>query len=218
MFIHTYSKIPTWYRPVHRKEGWYQPESRSATPMADRGQSTISIMTELRPLKYQGHLVPLWLWNMTCDLEKSYFLRHIESSSLKHEYRGRYFNSRCDVTDNVIVVKMVSFYTICHLLFISEVKLKLPCARHGLWKFPRTALIFDGLWNKNRNRHLSALERCPVSQRLWQYIFPCCTINTEQYMTILIFDLLIDLVTSSMTSWVCSKQLAQLSIPTYIPA
>ena len=33
-------------------------------------------MTELRPFKCQGNLLSLWLRLLTCDLEKSYFLKH----------------------------------------------------------------------------------------------------------------------------------------------
>ena len=32
-------------------------------------------VTELRPPKCQGHLISLWPWLLTCDLEKSYLLR-----------------------------------------------------------------------------------------------------------------------------------------------
>ena len=38
------------------------------------------------------------------------------------------------------MVKMVSFFTICHPVFIPEVKLKL---KHGCWKFTKTVSIFD---------------------------------------------------------------------------
>ena len=56
----------------------------------------------------------------------------------------------------------------------------------------------DDLSNWNWNPHLS--ERCPVSYRLWQYLFPCCMIKTGQVMANLKFDRLFDLVTSLMMS------------------
>ena len=58
--------------------------------------------------------------------------------------------------------------------------------------------------NWNWNRKLSVLERRPVNHRLWQFVSTLCTTKTDLVMAILRFDLLIDLVTSSMTSWVCN--------------
>ena len=55
--------------------------------------------------------------------------------SPKHEYKGEYSKSHSKVTNKIIMVKMILFYTICHLVFISEVKLKLSCAKHRFWKF-----------------------------------------------------------------------------------
>ena len=40
---------------------------------------------------------------------------------------------------------MVSFYTICHLVFISKFKLKLSYTKQWFWKFPKQVSIFD-LW------------------------------------------------------------------------
>ena len=56
------------------------------------------------------------------------------------------------------------------------------------------------------NRNLSVLERCSMSHILWQYFSSRwrCTMKTDQVMAILRFHLLIDLGTSSMTSWVCN--------------
>ena len=55
-------------------------------------------------------------------------------------YRGKCSKLRCDVTEDVIVVKMVLFYQICHLVFTSECKSKQSCTRHGFWKFPKTIM------------------------------------------------------------------------------
>ena len=61
------------------------------------------------------------------------------------------------VTDDVILVKMVSFYTICYLVFISEVKLKVSCAKHGFWKSPKTVSILN-LWRSFKPKQKTILE------------------------------------------------------------
>ena len=45
----------------------------------------------------------------------------------------QYPKSHCDVTDDVIVVKIVSFYTTCHLFFIAEV---------NLWRYTEDGFLF----------------------------------------------------------------------------
>ena len=84
---------------------------------------------------------------------------------------------------------MVSFYIICHLVFISVVKWKLSGAKHGFWKFPKTISIIDlrRSLNKSRNRHLRVSERD--------------TMKTDWVRAISWFNLLVDLVAASMTWW-----------------
>ena len=84
---------------------------------------------------------------------------------------------------------MLTRHATCHLLFISEVKLKLSCARHGFWKFPKTVSICDLWWFFNPT--LECVEWCPVSYRIWPYLFLRCTIKTERVMALSRFDLLI---------------------------
>ena len=128
-------------------------------------------MTELRPFKCQGHLVTQWLWPLTCDLEKVSFKRYYsvmcnleirlcyshcvffiglrnllsEPPSLKQEYRLQYSKSRCGVTVDFIVVRIISFFTICHSVLMSEMKLKLPRQKHEFQKFSETVSSFC-LW------------------------------------------------------------------------
>ena len=44
-----------------------------------------------------------------------------EPPFIKHEYRGQYLKSRCDVTNAVIIVKIFSFNTIRNIVVISGV-------------------------------------------------------------------------------------------------
>ena len=66
----------------------------------------------------------------------------------------------------------------------------------------------------NQTQNLSVSYICLVSHRLRQYLFPCCTIKTDRVMAISKFDLLFDLMPTSMTWHI----IAQLHIPNYIPA
>ena len=103
-------------------------------------------------VKCRGHLVTRWPWHLTCYLEKvlllEIFFSHVKPMNMitifalfpeilawlrtcsrshplspKHEYREQCTKSHCDVNDDAIVVKMVSFYIICHLAFITDLKL-----------------------------------------------------------------------------------------------
>ena len=65
---------------------------------------------------------------------------------------GQYSKSRCDVADDVIVVKIVFICKICHLLLIFKVKLKLSCARHGFRKFTKTVSTFRHLTFKPKSK------------------------------------------------------------------
>ena len=131
-----------------------------------------------RAMSTEGHLVSLRLWPLTCDLKKCYFarssllMRYLEiwlrymyslpywpwnlppgPLTLKYDYRGRYSKSRWDFSDHVIRVKMMSFYIIFHLVFISYVKLKLSGAKHG-FENSRKRFWFstsDNISNRNRN-------------------------------------------------------------------
>ena len=81
-------------------------------------------------------------WHLICDLEMSYFMR---SSLFMCNLEINFTlipKSSFYVIDDVIMVKIVSFYIICYEMVISEVKLKLSCAKHGFLKFLKTVDIF----------------------------------------------------------------------------
>ena len=155
---------------------------------------------ELCPFMCYGHLVTrnltfnLWSWQVL--FRKSFFVYvqpknkfHIDSQdsglrtySQSHPILNMNIEvkSSCDVTDHVIMVKMVSFYIFCHAIYISEVKLKLSCAKHGFWKFLK--------------------NRYPASQWLLKYLLSCCVIKTDRVMAVSRFHLLFDLVMSTIVS------------------
>ena len=55
------------------------------------------------------HNCKIWLQHYNISSHPRYTA--LTATSPKHEYRGQYSKSHCDVTDDVIVEKMVSFYT-----------------------------------------------------------------------------------------------------------
>ena len=63
--------------------------------------------------------------------------------------------SSCDVTGDIIVLIIVSLYIIGHVIFITEFKLKLSCAKHEFWKIARTGFNF---------RHLLSFKPKPKSK------------------------------------------------------
>ena len=68
-----------------------------------------------------------------------------EPPSLKQVYRLQYSKSHCGVTVDFIVVRIISFFTICHPVLMSEMKLKLPRQNHEFQKFSETISSFC-LW------------------------------------------------------------------------
>ena len=92
----------------------------------------------------------------------------------------------CGVTDDCIVVKWFHFTQFA--IYFSY-----PTWNWSYHKIHVNGFVFD-LWESfkpEQKPNLSALERCPVSHRLLQYLFPHCTITTNQVMAILKLDLLI---------------------------
>ena len=75
---------------------------------------------------------------------------------------------------------MVSFSIICHLDFISEVKLKLSCA--CILKNPENGSHLRPVWrSSNRNQNLSLLGRFTLSHSFWRCLCPRCT-KTDRIM------------------------------------
>ena len=114
---------------------------------------------------------------------------------LVHKYTGQYVKSRSDVANEVIVIRKVLSYTICHPTFISELNLTLSCTKHGFWKCPESVSIFNLLF---------IFE---TETKTWVYQ------KDVKVMALLKFDLHCDLVTLSVTSWVYNTELAKLGIP-----
>ena len=74
------------------------------------------------------------------------------------------------------MVIVVSFCTICQLVFISEVKLKVPYAKHRFWRLLKTVSIFD-LWRSfkpKRKPRIKGVKRCTVSHRYDNICFTLC--------------------------------------------
>ena len=82
-------------------------------------------------------------WHATCGLFHQADLRRRPPTARKHEYRGQRSKSHCCATSTDIAAKIGSFHLICHLVFISEVKLKLAQAENGFSKLSTTFSIFD---------------------------------------------------------------------------
>ena len=71
------------------------------------------------------------------------------------------------------MVKLVWFYTISRLVFISV--RNTDCENPRKWFRYSTSGILS---NQNLNRNLGVFLRCPVSHRSWQYLFPRCVKKT----------------------------------------
>ena len=115
------------------------------------------------------------------------------------ECRGPTLRPPCDVIDDVIIIKILFFGIIWDDFFISEVKLKL-CLIFKIFQndrhFELATNFFTGsytgswIYQKDSHEHFRHFDRC-------------CSSNIDGDISISKFDLLCDLVMSSMTSWVC---------------
>ena len=114
----------------------------------------------------------------------------LEPPSHKHEFRGRYTKSHCDVTDHW--GKFI-FYIIVPSSFHIWSQMEAIVYTTWILKIPGNSFDFQFLqqsFKLNQTRNLSVSGKCPISDIFWQYLFPSCTIKTGKLMTISKFDLL----------------------------
>ena len=151
--------------------------------------------------KCQGHLVTLWLWLWSW---KSYFVRYIllmcnleiwlcsQDSGLRtcpQSHPLLNMNKVGNIQSHVVTSLMMpswSKWFHCTQFAIYSLHLKWNWNYHMQdmdFENSRKQFWFstsDDFSNRNQNRNLSVSERCPLSHRLWQYLFPCSTIKTDQ--------------------------------------
>ena len=141
------------------------------------------------------------------DLEVRLLYLHSFSNALvvtspKHEWRWQYSKFWCDVIYDAVLVDIASFHVIIHLSFWNEIE----AIVHIPWISKFTKRFRFSATDDLSNRKLSVPERCPAPHRLWQYLFPRCSIK----MAVSKSDLPFDDVTSPMTSRVCDAWFAKL--------
>ena len=113
------------------------------------------------------------------------------------EYSGPTLRSPCDVIDDVIIMKILFFGIIWDDLFISEGKLKLCLIFQNFQNghyFELATNFFTGsrIDQKDNHEHF----------RHFEHLIRRSSSNIDGDISLSKFDLLCDLVTSSMTSWV----------------
>ena len=112
----------------------------------------------------------------------------------------RQYSMSCyDVTDCVIVAKMVLFYINCPAVFTAEMESYTNVTL--LWEFLKTVSIFSS----EPKPKLECIKKRPIEPqiiRLWQYLLHAQTTKSDRVTVISKPGFLFDLVTSPMTSWI----------------
>ena len=182
-------------------------------------------LTELWPFKCQGHPVSLWRWPLTCNLESVIHWDRLLACNLERQLwylhlLTRHCPSTCSRSQPLLNMNIEGNFeaTLWHHrwcyrnknffgiiwddLFISETKLKLCLifqnfqnGRH--FKLATKFFLLEVIAEVENNRQIAlAFPTFWVFDR-------CSNSNIDGDILILKFDLLCDLVTSSMTSWIC---------------
>ena len=183
-------------------------------------------LTEFWPFKCQGHPVSLWCWPLACNLERCYSLRssfgmynperqlrylHLltrhcpcnlltEPISLKHENRGKLWGH--PVTSSM----MSSPWKKCwHNLGRSvhiwgQIEAVFYISKFSKWLpfWARNKHFYGKLYRKLNMREIYPL----VFPTFWAFDWRSSS-NIDGDISISKLDLLCDLVTSSLTSWIC---------------
>ena len=153
--------------------------------------------------------IKIWLWFLTFpishfDVPQDTCLRRCHQGHHSLNMNG---NIQIHAMTSLVMSSWSKWFTLTQFaIYLSYPKRNWSYHVHNMFlllKFPKTVSIFD-LWLSFKPKPKLACVRCPVSHRLWLYLCSRCTITTDRVMAILIVDLLIDLVTSSVTSWVCN--------------
>ena len=169
-----------------------------------------------------GRLVTMWPWSLSCDLENLSSWDLLWSCiTAKYDYNihSQHRNigfKTCPLNQPLLnmniegiiknrtvtspmtssCAKTESVYIICHLVFISEVKLKPSCKITGILKIlgndfdVRSLMIFH---TKTETGTWVSQEDVPLAtySKIWQYLFPQDTIKTDIHMTFSKFDLIL---------------------------
>ena len=180
--------------------------------------SIIPRLTDLWPFKCQGHSVSLWCWPLTCNLEKCYSLRSCfgmynlerqlwylnsltrhcpcnllaEPTSPKHEYRWKLWGHPVTSSMTSSPWKNFSWHNLGRSFHIwGQIAAVLNISKFSKWPpfWARDKLFYRKLYRK-MNIPFWAFHRRSSS-------------NIDGDISLSKFDLLCDLVTSSMMSWKC---------------
>ena len=129
-------------------------------------------------------------------------MRNVVISYIK-EYRESTLRPPCDVIDDVIIMKILFWHNLGRYFHIwGQIEAVFNISKFSKWPpfWARDKLFYRKLYRKD---NISLPERWPWAYRTFWAFDRRCKANNDRDISISKFDLFCDLVTSSMTSWIC---------------